>query len=202
MNFHETKYGSNFFHVQLPSLIKALERVADSLDRSGTAPQGAVPDPNFLRDLYYGDYEPSIFKEQSSRQMELNRAVSAAETILREAMWGSPDTMRAFEAYLIAVGEQQSAVTEQAFESGYKTAMQMLLAGGPVPGAGHDPELPLTTQELRKMDGERVYCLELNEEVRVSARKTGFIKVMDDKENYPSIGLTLYRRRPSWCISG
>ena len=96
LNFHETKYGSNFFHVQLPSLIKALERVADSLDRSGTAPQGAVPDPNFLRDLYYGDYEPSIFKEQSSRQMELNRAVSAAETILREAMRGSPDTLRAF----------------------------------------------------------------------------------------------------------
>ena len=93
-------------------------------------------------------------------------------------------------------------MTEQAFESGYKTAMQMLLAGGPVPGAGHDPELPLTTQELRKMDGERVYCLELNEEVRVSARKTGFIKVMDDKESYPSIGLTLYRRRPNWCVSG
>ena len=195
MNFHETKYGSNFFHVQLPSLIKALEHVADSLDRSGTAPQSAVPDPNFLRDLYYGDYEPSIFKKQSSRQMELNRAVSAAETIL-------PDAMRAFEAYLIAVGEQQSAVTEQAFESGYKTAMQMLLAGGSVPGAGHDPELPLTTRELRKMDGERVYCLELNEEVRVSARETGFIKVTDDKENYPSIGLTLYRRRPSWCVSG
>ena len=128
--------------------------------------------------------------------------MSAAEAALRDVLGSESSAVKAFEIYLLAAGEQQSAVTEQAFESGYKTAMQVLLAGGPVPGTGHDPELPLTTQELRKMDGERVYCLELNEEVRVSARKTGLIKVIDDKENYLSIGLTLYRRRPSWCVSG
>lgn len=203
MNFHETKYGQRFFTAQLPGLIKALERIADSLDRGESAPQQrAVPDPNFLRDLYYGDYEPSVFREQSSGQKELNRAVSAAEAALRDVLGSESSAVKAFEIYLLAAGEQQSAVTEQAFESGYKTAMQVLLAGGPVPGTGHDPELPLMTQELRKMDGERVYCLELNEEVRVSARKTGLIKVIDDKENYLSIGLTLYRRRPSWCVSG
>ena len=60
--------------------------------------------------------------------MELNRAASAAETILREAMRGSPDTLRAFEAYLIAVGEQQSTVTEQIFESATKQPCRCCLS--------------------------------------------------------------------------
>ena len=201
MNFHETKYGKWFFTAQLPGLIKALERIADGLDRGEADPQQReVPDPNFLRDLYYGDYEPSVFKEQSSRQTELNRLVSAAETALRNAMRGSPETVKTFEAYLIAVGNQQSEVTEQAFESGYKTAMQMLLAGNPLSGNEYDAEFPLTTQELRGMNGEQVFCLEMNEEVRVSAPRKGFIKVTNDKEVHPVIGLTLYRHRPSWCI--
>ena len=68
MNFHETTYGRRFFDAQLPHLIKALERIADGLPHTETAPpQGIIPDPNFLHDLYYGDYEPSVFKAQSSR---------------------------------------------------------------------------------------------------------------------------------------
>ena len=38
-----------------------------------------------------------------------------------------------------------------------------------------------------------------NEEVQVVAYKKGFIRVTNDKENLPIHGLTLYRRRPSWC---
>ena len=60
-------------------------------------------------------------------------------------------------------------------------------------------EVPLTTQELRKMDGEQVFCLDMNEEVRVVARKKGFIQVTNDKEIHLITGLTLYRHRPSWC---
>lgn len=158
-DFHDMKYGCHLFRFQPPSLIKALEREDDCLDRSGTAPHGAVPDSNFLRDLYYGDYEPSIFKEQSGRQMELNRAASAAETILREAMRGSPDTLRAFEAYLIAVGEQQSTVTEQIFESGYETAMQMLLVGTGQAGA-YQAEIQQQVQRQRHGDfSEGLYLL-------------------------------------------
>ena len=55
-------------------------------------------------------------------------------------------------------------------------------------------------QELRKMNGTQVFCLELNEEVRVAAPRKGFIRVTSDKENVPVTGLTLYRRRPSWCV--
>ena len=200
MNFHETICGRRFFDAQLPHLIKALELIADGLAHTETASlQGIAPDPRFLHDLYYGDYEPSVFKKQSSRQKELNQAVSAAEAALRDVLRQSPAAVKAFEAYQLAVGEQHGAVTEQAFESGYRTAMQMLMAGLSQPEGKTTAELPLTTQELRKMNGEWVFCLEMNEEVKVVAYKKGFIRVTNDKESHHINGLTLYRRRPNWC---
>lgn len=140
-----------------------------------------------------------MFKKQSSRQKELNQAVSAAEAALRDVLQQSPAAVKAFEAYQLAVGEQHGAVTEQAFESGYRTAMQMLMAGLAWPEGNNAAELPLTTQELRKMNGEWVFCLEMNEEVKVVAYKKGFIRVTNDKESHHINGLTLYRRRPNWC---
>lgn len=59
---------------------------------------------------------------------------------------------------------------------------------------------PLTMPELRKMDGQTVYCLELNTDVRVAARKTGWITVhwplLNEKECCKAHGLTLYRSKP------
>ena len=88
--------------------------------------------------------------------------------------------MAAFEAYQLAAGECSSIVAEQAFESGFQTAVQMLVAG-------------LIPPE------NKVFCLDMNEEVRVVARKKGFIQVTNDKEIHLITGLTLYRHRPSWC---
>ena len=60
--------------------------------------------------------------------------------------------------------------------------------------------MPLTQKELREMDGQTVYCLELNTEVRVSARKTGWITIHYplpmEKDCCKAHGLTLYRTRP------
>ena len=200
MNLHETEYGRRFFNSQLPNLIKALERIAESL----SAPKQSlsadfVADPDFLHDLYYGDYEPSVFKTQSEHQKQLNHNASMAEELLRQKMGNSPEAMAAFEAYQLAAGECSSIVAEQAFESGFQTAVQMLVAGLIPPENKFAAEVPLTTQEIRKMDGEQVFCLDMNEEVRVVARKKGFIQVTNDKEIHRITGLTLYRHRPSWC---
>ena len=99
MNLHETEYGRRFFNSQLPSLIKALERIAENL----SAPKQSlsadfVADPDFLHDLYYGDYEPSVFKTQSEHQKQLNHNASMAEELLRQKMGNSPEAMAAFEA--------------------------------------------------------------------------------------------------------
>lgn len=34
MQFHETPYGKRFFDSQLPKIIKALERIADALEKA------------------------------------------------------------------------------------------------------------------------------------------------------------------------
>ena len=122
-----------------------------------------------------------------------------AEELLRQKMGKSPEAIAALEAYQLAAGECSSIVAEQAFESGFQTAVQMLVAGLIPPENKFAAEVPLTTQELRKMDGEQVFCLDMNEEVRVVARKKGFIQVTNDKEIHLITGLTLYRHRPSWC---
>lgn len=61
-------------------------------------------------------------------------------------------------------------------------------------------EQPLTMAELRQMNGETVYCLELNADVKISAPKVGLIYVT---YNIPgkygdlkAMGLTLYHRKP------
>ena len=58
---------------------------------------------------------------------------------------------------------------------------------------------PLTMAELRNMNDEIVYCLELNIEVRVSARKTGWIylhyPVGRESDCCAAKDVTLYRTR-------
>lgn len=142
MNFYETQMGRRFFDAQLPRLIHSLEQIADALARP-THPSCTVPlkqNPNFLRDLYYGDYEPSVFREDG-RHTELNHAVSAAESALRKELRTNGVALTAFDAYQRAQAERDSAVVEQAFESGYQTAVQMIVAGlasCPVQKGGED----------------------------------------------------------------
>ena len=87
LNFHETIYGHRFFEAQLPNLIKAMERIADGLAHlEAGSPQSTTPTSSFLHDLYYGDYEPSVFKKQSSEQKKMDKSVSAAEAVLRNIL--------------------------------------------------------------------------------------------------------------------
>lgn len=59
---------------------------------------------------------------------------------------------------------------------------------------------PLTLHELRNMGGQKVYCLDLNTEVKVSAPKVGRITVSysipGEWGSCPASGLTLYREKP------
>lgn len=59
---------------------------------------------------------------------------------------------------------------------------------------------PLTMAELRKMNGETVYCLEYNVDVKIRARMWGLIyvtyKFPGEYGECKAMGLTLYRKRP------
>ena len=134
MNFYETRAGRRFFEQDLPRLTLALEQIAKALTTpKATLPKEMLPaDPKFLYNLYYGEYEPSIFKVEK-RYTALNQAVSETESALLTELQDSPAAMAALEAYQEAFSERDSVVLEEAFESGFRTAVQMIVAGLTIP---------------------------------------------------------------------
>lgn len=144
MNFYETKMGHTFFEHQVPQLIHALNTLAGSLTKP--APAVALPvsvDPKFLRDLFFGDYEPEIYKVSPELQ-QLNRTVDQDYKSLTATL--SEDSMAQLEEYEAAVSARNIAVTEQAYKAGVHAAVQMIMAGlsyptveqGKETEAGHD----------------------------------------------------------------
>ena len=63
MNFHETKMGTTFFNQQIPELIKALRDIATALSKPVPAAirLAETGEPDFLHNLFYGNYEPDIY---------------------------------------------------------------------------------------------------------------------------------------------
>ena len=134
MNFFETKTGHIFFESQLPKLSKALEEIAAALSHPQPILKlDTVPDPDLLSSLYYGSYDPERY--QSHEQIVLlNRQVSQAEIALRKTL--TPEADLLLDAYQRADNLRDDAVAEQAYASGFRTAVQMMLAGNPVPQTG------------------------------------------------------------------
>ena len=133
MDFHETRMGHNFFEHQLPELIKALNRLSATL--SGPVPASelpVLPDPKFLHDLYFGRYEPEVFKVQMENR-QLSRAVSQARKALVETLL--EESEKKLEIYEAALSERNADLAELAYESGVRAAVQMIMAGlsQPVP---------------------------------------------------------------------
>lgn len=63
MNFYETKMGHIFFNHQMPELIRTLQEIATALSKPAPAAVQLkdVGEPDFLHNLFYGNYEPDIY---------------------------------------------------------------------------------------------------------------------------------------------
>ena len=127
MNFHETKMGHIFFEHQLPKLINAIQTLTAALDRP--AQQVTLPvegDSEFLSELYFGNYEPGIFKSTPEGDrviQELNDAYDALiETLSKESR-------SRLDHYLEIAATRNADDARRAYESGFRTAVQMIVAG-------------------------------------------------------------------------
>ena len=132
MNFYETEIGRTFFEHQLPQLIQALQNISESLTR--TAPTLELPvaaDPDFLSELYLGNYEAAVF-QQTDATASLNHTVVEKLDLLLSDL--PANTQQRFLEYKEAATELNSAVTELAYKSGFSAAVQMILAGLSAPG--------------------------------------------------------------------
>ena len=139
MNFHETKMGSIFFNQQLPELIGALREIAAVLSKPAPAaiPLADMGTPDFLHNLFYGNYEPDIYGCVTVPS-RLDQNVKEAEKALLPALGQSK---KLFEQYQAAVSERNSAVAEQSYCCGYRTAVQMIVSGFAMPPqAGGAPD--------------------------------------------------------------
>ncbi len=127
MNFHETKMGTIFFNHQIPELIKALREIATALSKPAPASiqLAETVEPDFLHNLFYGNYEPDIYGCVTVPS-RLDQNVKEAEKALVPALGQS---QRLFEQYQTAVSERDSAIAEQSYSCGYRTAVQMIVSG-------------------------------------------------------------------------
>ena len=127
MEFYQTQMGRAFFERQVPQLTDAVNALAAALSKPASAAVLPVAaDSNFLRDLFFGDYEPEIYKVSPELQ-RFNRAVDQAHTSLVATL--PEDSVAQLEEYETALSERNIAVTEQAYQAGIRVAVQMIVAG-------------------------------------------------------------------------
>lgn len=127
MNFHETRMGRAFFEHQLPQLTHAIQALTVALDRS--AQQVTLPvegDPEFLSELYFGNYEPGIFKSIPDGD-RLIQELNDAYDVLVETL--SKESRDRLDRYLEISAERSATDARLAYESGFRTAVQMIVAG-------------------------------------------------------------------------
>lgn len=133
MQFYETKMGHIFFEHQVPQLITAVEKLAAALSRPTLPITIPEANPKFMHDLFFGSYEPEVYQVTPEIQ-QLGRAVSNAHIALAETV--SEEGQKRLDTYEKALSERNAAVTELAYESGVRAAVQLIMAGlsSPVPG--------------------------------------------------------------------
>lgn len=127
MNFHETKMGHIFFERQLPQLIQSIQTLTDVLGKP--ARQAVLPveaDPDFLSELFLGNYEPDFFKNPPEVSAYM-QAINAAYKDLFADL--SPESQDKLIKYRDAISDRDSAEIQCAYECGFRTAVQMMVAG-------------------------------------------------------------------------
>ncbi len=132
MEFYQTGYGRKFFDQQLPSLIQALEKLADSLN------QKPLPQPlpiqiearaNLLQDFFKGYYDPGseVAAAKSPQYQQMAKELRDIEDTLRTRI--SAEDWNLTERYGQILVDRAGVELEMAFEGGYRCAMQLLIAG-------------------------------------------------------------------------
>ena len=138
MNFYETKMGHIFFNHQMPELIRTLQEIATALSKPAPAAVQLkdVGEPDFLHNLFYGNYEPDIYGCVTVPS-RLDQNVKEAEKALLPALG---ESKKLFEQYQAAIYER-SSIAEQSYCCGYRTAVQMIVSGFAMPPqAGGAPD--------------------------------------------------------------
>ena len=114
------EWERGFFTKELPLLVK---------DGQPLTPPACASE--ILSSIYYGGYEPEVYKSRALDRT-FSAALEQAHNALLETL--SPQGKEALNEYMDILAARGSAVAEQAYESGFRTAVQLLVAGLTNPG--------------------------------------------------------------------
>lgn len=131
MQFYETKIGNLFFTQQIPQLITALQKIAVALERPAPVLHMPSPvSPEYLRDLYYGNLEPDQHVYNEAIRL-YTKEIIGLQNNLRQRL--APEDLELMEALEQNLDRRSCEEEELAFEIGFQTAIQMVVAGLSVP---------------------------------------------------------------------
>lgn len=124
MNFHETQYGRCFFGGQFPKLINALEAIATAMEHKTLSVQNlADTSPDYLKNLNHGRLESD--RELNTCDL-LDRNVETAYAQLVEHV--PSELIHYIEDYRAVADECSNLYRDNAFATGYQTAMRLVVA--------------------------------------------------------------------------
>lgn len=127
MSFYQTPMERAFFERHVPQLIQAIQALTAALDKPAqTITMPVEADPEFLSQLYYGEYESAPFRH-TPEGAELTRAVNAASAELKAFL--PKECYTKLIKYQDTLNRREGASLQMAYESGFRTAVQMIVAG-------------------------------------------------------------------------
>lgn len=133
MSFYQTPMGRAFFEHHVPQMIQAIQALTVALDKP--VQSIALPveaDPEFLSRIYLGEYESAPF-QQTPEGEKLTRTVNAAYKELEAAL---PESCHEkLMKYQDTLTMREGVDLQMAYESGFRTAVQMIVAGLSRPAA-------------------------------------------------------------------
>ncbi|WP_444643168.1 DUF6809 family protein [Caproiciproducens sp. R1] len=129
MNFYETRAGHTFYEYQLPQLISTLKELTTAITQAKAKFSVRLPadvPPDFLKKLYYGNFEPDM-QQDAAQLREYNNPVMESQKRLKKLL--APEAWEQVEEYRRSIDIRTSFELEQAFETGFRTAAKMIAAG-------------------------------------------------------------------------
>lgn len=131
MQFYETKMGQQFFQGQLPALLSVLQRIAKSLEQPTKAIRLSSEVPKeYLNNLYYGNLEPDSQVDNETIRRYAKDTIDLHNEIQHRL---SPEDLILVEQLQQTMENRATEEAEQAFQVGFRTAMQMVAAGLSMP---------------------------------------------------------------------
>ena len=127
IEFCKTETGQNFFEHQVPQLIDAVNALTAAMSKAATPVHLHVTTAHqFLHDLYFGNYEPEVYKVTSKIQ-RLDRAVGRAQEALADTLSG--DSLTKLADYELALSARNSVVAAHAHEFAVCPAVHLIETG-------------------------------------------------------------------------